>query len=171
LFCVITIGCQQKSAETGSEFEKTGSNKGQAYVVDEDSKPNILQIAMNSPDHKTLTAAVKAAEAENTLVNAGPLTVFAPTDAAFAKLPDGTIDNLLKPENKNKLVSIINGHATPANYKPDQLKQGTQIYLANGRYVQVEVKEGEKFVDGAKILGSVDASNGKVYVVDKVILP
>jgi uncharacterized surface protein with fasciclin (FAS1) repeats len=148
----------------------TGSNKGQAYVNDEGSKPNVLQIALSSPDHETLVAAVKAAGVENTLVNAGPLTVFAPNDDAFNKLPDGTISDLLKPENKTKLGSIITGHASPANYKPNQLKDGLQVYLANGRYVKVEVKNGEKYIDGAKILGSVDASNGIVYVVDKVLL-
>jgi uncharacterized surface protein with fasciclin (FAS1) repeats len=166
----LLIGCQSKSNQGSESAELSGSNKGQAYVQDEDSKPNILQIALQSPDHKTLVAAVKAAEAQNTLVNAGPLTVFAPNDAAFDKLPEGAINDLLKPENKNKLVSVINGHASPANYKPEQLKDGTQIYLANGRYVKVEVKDGKKYVDGAKILGSVDASNGRVYVVDKVLL-
>ena len=83
---------------------------GQAGVVDDVSKKNILQIAISSPDHTTLVAGVQAAELENVLVNPGPLTVFAPNNAAFDKLPEGTLDELLKPENKIKLGKIITGH-------------------------------------------------------------
>jgi uncharacterized surface protein with fasciclin (FAS1) repeats len=152
------------SAETGFDTH------GQAGVVDPDSKPNILQIAAGSADHSTLVAAVKAAELENVLVNPGPLTVFAPNNAAFDALPAGTVAELLKPANKSKLASIVTSHASPGTYAGDLLKDGTKIYLATGQYVDVEVRDGDTYVNGAKILATVDASNGVVHVVDKVFL-
>lgn len=155
-------------ADTG--LPDAASNKGQAYVVDENSDANILQVALGSPDHTTLVAAVQAAELENVLVNAGPLTVFAPTDAAFAELPDGTLDDLLKPENKSVLAKIVTSHAAPGKYLGDVLTGETQLYQATGHYVDVEVRDGDTYVNGAKILGTVEASNGVVHVVDKVFL-
>jgi uncharacterized surface protein with fasciclin (FAS1) repeats len=103
-------------------------------------------------------------------VNPGPLTVFAPTDDAFGALPEGTLDELLKPENKTKLAKIVTSHASPGTFYADQLKDGQKIYLATGQYVDVEINDEGTFVNGAKILGSVDASNGVVHVVDKVFL-
>lgn len=167
----LLVACKAKN-ESGS-VERAGmstSNHGQAGVMDEESKRNILQIARTSPDHKTLAAAIEAAGIQNVLVNAGPLTVFAPNDAAFKALPEGTVEDLLKPKNKQKLAKILTAHASPANLKTSQLTEGTQIYLATGQYVGVERKDGEIFVNGARILGTVDASNGWIHVVDKVFL-
>jgi len=91
--------------------------KGQASVADDGvSVKNILQVAISSPDHTTLVAAVQAAEIEHVLVNAGPLTVFAPTNDAFAALPEGTVENLLKPENKATLAEILTRHAAPGTF-------------------------------------------------------
>jgi uncharacterized surface protein with fasciclin (FAS1) repeats len=146
------------------------SNRGQAYVNDPNSRANILQIALGSEDHTTLVAAVKAAELENVLVNAGPLTVFAPTNAAFDKLPAGTLEELLKPENKQKLARIITSHAAPGTYAGSQLKDGMKLYQATGHYVDVVVNEEGTFVNGVQILATVDASNGVVHVVDEVFL-
>jgi len=161
----------QTDGNDGVDQETTfSSNHGQAGVVDPDSKKNILQIAAASPDHTTLAAAVVAAEMENILVNPGPLTVFAPTNAAFADLPEGTVEELLKPENKRTLAKIITSHASPGTFAGDLLKPGSQIYLATGQYVDVEERDGDTYVNGAKILGTVDASNGVVHVVDKVFL-
>lgn len=165
------------AAQTGAsatELSDAASNKGQAFVQDEGSKPNILQIALGSPDHSTLVAAVQAASLENVLVNQGPLTVFAPTNEAFAALPDGTVDDLLKPENKAALAKIVTSHAAPGKYSIDQLQQlmerGMQLYQATGHYVDIEVRDGDTYVNGAKILGTVDATNGVVHVVDQVFL-
>lgn len=167
----LAFSCKTKSQQgSGSSSAASASNHGQAGVVDEESKPNILQIARKSEDHKTLAAAIDAAGVQNVLVNAGPLTVFAPNDAAFDKLPEGTVENLLKPENKQKLAKIITSHASPASLKKAQLTEGRQVYLATGQYVDVEVKDGETYVNGAKVLGTVDASNGVIHVVDKVFL-
>jgi uncharacterized surface protein with fasciclin (FAS1) repeats len=154
----------------GADLPDVPSNRGQAGVVDEGSTPNILRVAMGSADHTTLVAAVQAASLENVLVNAGPLTVFAPTNAAFDALPEGTLEDLLKPENKTLLGKIVTSHAAPGKYTLDLLKDGDQVYQATGHYVDVEVREDGTYVNGAKILGSVLASNGVVHVVDKVFL-
>ena len=156
---------QQQDAD-----DLSSKTHGQAGVVDDQSKKNILQIAIGSPDHTTLVAAVQAAELENVLVNPGPLTVFAPTNAAFDKLPQGTLEDLLKPENKSKLGRIITSHAAPGTFQGDGLKDGMQLYMATGHYVDVEVKDGKTFVNGIEILATIDASNGVVHVVDEVFL-
>lgn len=165
------ISCTNKNQSTQNlNSSARSSNHGQAGIVDEESKPNILQIARKSPDHKTLAAAIEAAGIQNILVNAGPLTVFAPNDLAFEKLPDGTLDDLLKPENKQKLASILTSHASPASLKKHQLTEDRQIYLATGQYIDVEVKDGDTFVNGAKVLATIPASNGIIHVIDKVFL-
>lgn len=144
---------------------------GQDAINDPDSQPNILQVAANSPDHTTLAAAVGAAELTTVLANNGPLTVFAPTNAAFDDLPAGTVDNLLLPENKSALAEIITFHAAPGTYDVSALKDGKTIFVATGHNLKIEVKEDGTYVHGAKILGTVKASNGIVHVVDKVLLP
>ena len=157
------------------ETTSSASNKGQAYIEDESATPNALRIAMESPDHTTLVAAVEAAEVQNALVNVGPLTVFAPTNAAFDKLPEGTVEDLVKPENQSKLAYILTNHVAPSNYPVDMLlknvKKGRTLYMASGENVEVTQEGDDIFVGGAKILGTVKASNGWVHVVDSVILP
>ena len=147
------------------------NNKGQAFIEDDESTPNVLQIAMGSPDHSTLVAAVQATELENALVNAGPLMVFAPTNAAFDALPAGTVEDLLKPENKEALANILKYHVTPGNYSKDFLKKFKKLGQANNQNVPVETKGDDVYVGGAKIIASIPAGNGIVHVVDKVILP
>ncbi|WP_026452405.1 fasciclin domain-containing protein [Aequorivita capsosiphonis] len=147
------------------------AKQGQAFIEDDESKPNVLQIAIGSPDHSTLVAAVQAAGLENSLVNAGPLMVFAPTNAAFDALPAGTVEELLKPENKEKLASILKHHVTPGNYSKDFLKKFKKVGQAGGEDATVEVKGDDVYVGGAKIIASIPAGNGIVHVVDKVILP
>ncbi|MCR9264268.1 MAG: fasciclin domain-containing protein [Flavobacteriaceae bacterium] len=147
------------------------NNKGQAFIEDDESTPNVLQIAIGSSDHSTLVAAVQAAELENALVNAGPLMVFAPTNSAFDALPEGTVEDLLKPENKGALANILKYHVTPGNYSKDFLKNFKKLGQANDQNVPVEIKGDDVFVGGAKIIASIPAGNGIVHVVDKVILP
>src|SRR5690554_1476435 len=147
------------------------AKQGQAFIEDDESAPNVLQIAIGSPDHTTLVAAVQAAQLENALVNAGPLMVFAPTNEAFNALPSGTVEELLKPENKDKLAFILKNHVTPGNYSKDFLKKFKKLGQANNEDVTIEVKGDDVYVGGAKILASIPAGNGIVHVVDKVILP
>lgn len=164
------LACGNNGNNTNDRTAASGSNKGQAWVEDNESKPNILQIAKQSEDHTTLAKAIQAAEIQNVLVNAGPLTVFAPTNEAFEQLPDGTLEKLMKPENKSKLANILTSHASPASLSQKQLKDGMQVYLATGQYVQSKVKDGDLYIKDARVLGSVDASNGKIHVIDKVLL-
>lgn len=173
IFTFFVVACSGGGGEQSGSTEQDNfsTNHGQADVVDEQSQKNILQIAMASADHTTLVAAVKAAQLENVLVNPGPLTVFAPTNAAFEKLPAGAVEELLKPENKQKLYTILISHAAPGTFYVDKdLTDGSQIYQASGHYLDVEVKDGNTYVNGVKILASVDASNGVVHVIDEVFL-
>lgn len=176
-FAALVCSCKNENKETTTNSTdtvaetETAKKTGQAFIADDGSTPNVLQIAIGSPDHTTLVAAVQAAELENSLVNAGPLMVFAPTNEAFAALPEGTVENLLKPENKNALANILKYHVTPGNYSKDFLKRFKKLGQANNQSVKVEVKGDDVYIGGAKIIGSVKAGNGIVHVVDKVILP
>jgi len=147
------------------------SQKGQAFIDDDSSTPNVLQIAIDSPDHTTLVAAVQAASLENALVNAGPLMVFDPTNEAFDALPAGTVEDLLKPENKEKLATLLKNHVTAGNYDKNFLKKFKKLGQADDTNAIVEVKGDDVYVGGAKIIASIKAGNGIVHVVDKVILP
>jgi uncharacterized surface protein with fasciclin (FAS1) repeats len=173
LFFGLSCSKEPKAAADSSAASDDQNPKvqGQAFIEDDGSTPNVLNIAIGSEDHTTLVAAVQAADLENALVNAGPLMVFAPTNDAFAALPEGTVDNLLKPENKDDLANILKYHVTPGNYSKELIMKFKKLGQANDQNVAVEVKDGEVYVGGAKIIGSVKAGNGIVHVVDKVILP
>lgn len=160
--------CQPGGQATDNQA--VAGSRAPAIMDDPDSKPTVLRVAINSPDHTTLVAAVQAAELETVLSSPGPLTVFAPNNAAFEKLPAGTVEELLKPENKRRLANIVTSHASPGTFKGPLLKDGDKIYLATGQYVDVEERDGDTYVNGAKILGTVDAANGVVHVVDSVFL-
>lgn len=167
---------QKETGGTASEDVATENTPlGQASVVDKESDPNILQVAMGSKDHTTLVAAVQAAHIEHVLVNAGPLTVFAPTNAAFDKLPEGTVDNLLKPENVNDLATILTRHAAPGSYAIEDLKKearkGRKLYMATGDYFDVTMQGDDVYVNGVKVLKSIQTSNGIINIVDEVLLP
>lgn len=162
---------QKINTETDAVETTDTKNQGQAFIEGDVAKPNVLQIAMGSKDHTTLVAAVQAAQLENALVNAGPLMVFAPTNAAFDALPEGTVENLLKPENKNVLADILKYHVTPGNYSKEFLMKFKKLGQANNQYVQIEVINGEPMIGGAKIIASIPAGNGIVHVIDKVLLP
>ncbi|MFC5195635.1 fasciclin domain-containing protein [Bizionia hallyeonensis] len=177
-FCLsLFLGCKNENAEgTSVEADKpaateTTERTGQAFIEDDGSTPNVLQIAIGSPDHTTLVAAVQAAQLENALVNAGPLMVFAPTNEAFAALPAGTVEDLLKPENKDALANILKYHVTPGNYSKEFLTKFKKLGQANNQSLTVEVIDGEPMIGGAKILASIPAGNGIVHVIDKVLLP
>ena len=175
VFCLAVFICSCKENNTVNS-EVTSENPsetktGQAFIENDESTPNVLNIAMSSKDHTTLVAAIQAASLENALVNAGPLMVFAPTNEAFAALPAGTVENLLKPENKEALANILKYHVTPGNYSKEFLMKFKKLGQANNGYVQVEVIDGEPIIGGAKILASIPAGNGIVHVIDKVLLP
>lgn len=144
---------------------------GSATIEDDVSKRNVLQIAIASPDHSTLVAAVKAAELVNVLATVGPFTVFAPNNAAFEKLPAGTVEGLLKPEKKKDLSNILQYHVIAGGYDLEEFRDGQTIGVANGGKVTMGVKDGKVTVNGANILASVQGANGTVHVIDAVLLP
>jgi uncharacterized surface protein with fasciclin (FAS1) repeats len=131
----------------------------------------IVEVAVGAGSFNTLVAALKAAGLVEALSGQGPFTVFAPTDAAFAALPAGTVDTLLKPENKDKLVKILTYHVVAGDITSDKVKSG-QVKSLAGEMITVKVKDGKVKVNQAKVIqADVDASNGVIHVIDQVILP
>lgn len=155
---------------TTSEADNTPA-QGQANVVDDVSMKDVVKIAVGSPDHKTLVAALQAAGLVDVLANAGPFTVFAPTDAAFAKLPAGTVEGLLKPDKKDALTDILQYHVTTSAMKLEYFSDGQKLGMVNGGNTTITIKDGKYQVNGANIIATVPGSNGIVYVIDAVLLP
>lgn len=162
-------GAEQSSDGASSTEEAAGA--GQSAVPDDESARNVVQVAVASADHSTLVAAVKAGGLVDALSNVGPFTVFAPVNAAFDALPAGTVESLLKPENKSKLVDILEYHVYVGVIRPSIYQDGMQLNQVNGKNVQLGKNGSDMTVNGAKVLGSVEASNGIIYVIDKVLLP
>jgi uncharacterized surface protein with fasciclin (FAS1) repeats len=132
---------------------------------------NIVSIAVGSKDHTTLVAALKAADYVTAVSNPGPLTVFAPTNDAFAKLPAGTVETLVKPENVDKLKDILKYHVTTSVWTADKLTDGLDLAMANGAHATIHVKDGVITINDAKVIASIKASNGVVHVIDSVLTP
>lgn len=168
---LLILGCNTESQEqaAGDDLQGEAAGPGQAAVVDKVSEPNIVNVAVGSPDHTTLVAAVQAAGLVDALANAGPFTVFAPANSAFEKLPAGTVEELVKPENKSKLSNILLYHVTTTAYNVEGLRDGQRLGMADGNWATISIKEGATFINDAKIIGSAKASNGMVHVVDGVI--
>lgn len=162
-------GGQQEAATAAADSQTAGP--GQSAVVDDVSQKNVVGVAVASPDHTTLVTAVKAASLVDALSNAGPFTVFAPTNEAFAKLPAGTVEGLLKPESKDALQNILQYHVAVAVFKTENLHDGQILGMVNGDNVKITVKDGKVQINGANIIASVPASNGIVHVIDAVLLP
>lgn len=162
-------GSQQPAQTAAAETQPAGG--GQSNVKDDESAKDIVKVAAGSADHSTLVAAIQAASLVDALSNAGPFTVFAPTNEAFNKLPAGTIDNLLKPENKEQLRNILFYHVTPGVYLAESLKDGQNLGMVNSQNATVTVKDGKVQINGINIVGSVRASNGIIHVIDAVMLP
>ena len=165
------INNENKISTTDSDKIIAEGVNGQAFIEDSSEMNSVLHVAINSKDHSTLVLAVQSAELENSLVNAGPLTVFAPTNEAFDELPPNTVSSLLERENIDKLAFILKHHVTPGNYSKDFIKKFKKLGQASNENVPVEVKGDDVYIGGAKIIASVKASNGTVHIVDKVILP
>ena len=160
---------EEKTTNTEEAVSEVGP--GQSAVVDETSSPNIVQVAVGSKDHTTLVTAVKAAELVDALSNAGPFTVFAPTNAAFDKLPAGTVDGLLKPEKKADLTSVLEYHTYVGSLKTDYMQDGQEYEMVNGGKVKI-TKDGDKtFVNGSEIVASISTANGMIHVINDVLLP
>jgi uncharacterized surface protein with fasciclin (FAS1) repeats len=159
------------TTETGTSEQSAQPGAGQSAVVDPTSKPNIVQVASGSKDHSTLVTAVKAAELVDALSNAGPFTVFAPTNAAFDKLPAGTVEGLLKKEKKEDLQNILGYHTYVGSLKTEYMSDGQEFDMVYGGKVKI-TKQGDKtLVNGSEIVASIPTSNGIIHVIGDVLLP
>ena len=134
---------------------------------------NIVENAMGANNVTTLVAAVKAADLVKTLAEGGPFTVFAPTDSAFAKLPAGTVEMLVKPENKQQLTDILTYHVVSGAWKAEDLKEGEQmVKTVNGGELKITKKNGKVWVNNAMVeIANVISSNGVTHVIDAVLMP
>ena len=172
---MVLCQCEKPSSSSasGESDEPESPIAGQSAVADDVSQKDIVKVAVGSPDHTTLVTAVKAAELVDVLSNAGPFTVFAPTNAAFDKLPAGTVENLLKPENKDELSDILQYHVAIGGYQTRQAERRPDAQHGQQRQRQgLHREDGKVMLNGsATVIGTVQASNGIVHVVDGVILP
>lgn len=168
--------CNNAADKTTSETDNTAiettSAGGQENVQDDVSAKDIVKVAMSSKDHTTLVAAIKQADLVTSLSNAGPFTVFAPTNAAFDKLPAGTVDALMKPEKKEDLQDILQYHVSLAAMKAETFTDGQVLGMVNGDNVTINIKDGKVMLNNsATIIASIPASNGIIHVIDGVLLP
>src|SRR5437764_15337944 len=170
---VAPVSAQDKMPKSELSGEKTVMVGGAAMFPSK----NIIQNAVNSKDHTTLVAAVKAAGLVETLEGKGPFTVFAPTNAAFGKLPAGTVDTLVKPESKASLTKILTYHVVPGKLAASDLKDGMKLKTAEGEELTVKHDGSKVWIIDAKggqsmvTISNVNQSNGVIHVVDTVLMP
>ena len=170
---VAPVSAQDKMMKSEMSGEKTVMVGGAAMLPSK----NIVENAAKSKDHTTLVAAVKAAGLVDTLEGKGPFTVFAPTNAAFGKLPAGTVDNLVKPENKKTLTKILTYHVVPGKLEASDLSDGKKLRTVEGEELTVK-KSGESVMivdakggSATVTIPNVNQSNGVIHVVDAVLMP
>lgn len=168
---VFALGCDAKPPAPAPPAPAATAPAPKKLEVPRDPN-NIVSIAVGSKDHTTLVAALQAADYVASVSNPGPLTVFAPTNAAFDALPAGTVETLLKPENLDQLKNVIKYHATTSTYMPPDLKDGMVLGMANGGKVTIHVgADGKIKANDANVVASVRASNGAVHIIDAVLIP
>jgi uncharacterized surface protein with fasciclin (FAS1) repeats len=170
--------CDQPSPKGSATQPDPASAGSQTANAEQQAAPsvpadptNIVSIAAGSKDHTTLVAALKAADYIDSVSNSGPLTVFAPTNAAFDKLPKGTVEGLLKPEKQANLKEILKYHVTVSTYRQKDFHDGQVLSMADGAKATMHVKDGKVSINDANIIASIPASNGIVHVIDEVLLP
>lgn len=167
------VACNDSSIKTAENAApEVVAGGGQEAVKDDESAKDIVKVAIGSKDHTTLVAALKQADLVTSLSNAGPFTVFAPTNAAFDKLPAGTVEGLMKPEKKDDLQNILQYHVTLAAMKAESFTDGQVLGMVNGDNVTVSIKDGKVMLNNSAIIVvSIPASNGIIHVIDGVLLP
>jgi uncharacterized surface protein with fasciclin (FAS1) repeats len=164
--------CSSDSSTQSTESSTEAVAGGQENVKDDDSQQDVVKVAVGSKDHTTLVAALKQADLVTSLSNAGPFTVFAPTNAAFDKVDKATLDGLMTDAQKEALQDILQYHVTVSAIPTEQLQDGQSLGMVNGQNVTVSVKNGKIMLNNAAtIVASVRASNGWVHVIDGVLLP
>ncbi len=165
---------QESGSATTTEPKPAKVNLPKSTKVDRvTKKSNIVEVAVANGSFKTLVAAVKAAGLVDTLVGKGPFTVFAPNDAAFAKLPAGTVETLLKPENKSALVKLLTYHVVAGKIEAKDIKAGSVLVkTVDGGSIKVTSGSKGVVIDNSKVIAAdVKASNGVIHVIDTVLLP
>lgn len=170
----LVIGSCNNDKKTSGETKTDAATTtgGQETVKDDESQKDVVKIAVSSKDHTTLVAALKQADYVNDLSNAGPFTVFAPTNDAFNKLPAGTVEGLMKDDKKADLQNILEYHVAVGVYKAENMQDGQTINMANLDNITLSVKDGKVMVNGsANVVATIPASNGIIYVIDAVLLP
>ena len=161
-----------KTLVTGLAIALLAAVPSSTSVTAQSAAKDIVETAVAAGSFTTLTAALKAADLVGTLKGKGPFTVFAPTDAAFAKLPAGTVDDLLKPENKAKLTAILTYHVVPGNVMAAQAATLTSAKTVNGASLRVHAMGGKVMIDNATVTqADIATSNGVIHVIDTVVLP
>ena len=173
LSAVTVISCNdtETTAETTDSQTETTLG-GQSAVKDDESQKDVVKVAVGSPDHTTLVAALKQGELVDALSNAGPFTVFAPTNAAFDKVDKATLDNLMKDENKEQLQDILQYHVYVGILRPEMLIDGQTYNQVNGGNITISNKDGKIMVNNAaNVIATIPASNGIIHVIDAVLLP
>lgn len=169
LAAAVSIIAGNVNAQSKMMNHEKGVMVGGAMMV---NSKNIVENALNSKDHTTLVAAVKAAGLVETLSSTGPFTVFAPTNEAFDKLPAGTVDGLLKPEMQDKLKAVLTYHVVAGRYTSKDLKNGMKLKTVQGQEITITKKRQSWMVNNAKIeIADVLDSNGVTYVIDTVLMP
>jgi uncharacterized surface protein with fasciclin (FAS1) repeats len=162
----------KETSDTTTTETETVPGGGQSAVKDDESAKDVVKIAVGSADHTTLVAALKQADLVNSLSNAGPFTVFAPTNAAFDKVPKETLDNLMKDENKAQLQDILQYHVYVGSLKIEMMEDGQTFNQVNGGNITISKKDGKVMVNNsATVVASIPASNGIIHVIDGVLLP
>lgn len=173
---VLSVGCDKDGGDPNAggaaSASAAASTSAVAPTIAKTNAKTIVDVASGSADHTTLVAALKAADLVYVLASPGGVyTVFAPTNAAFDKLPKGTVDNLLKPENKGELKRILQHHAAVPSMQLSDFKDGQQLAMSDGTKVTFHVKDGKVMVNDANIVASITASNGIIHVIDAVLVP
>ena len=176
LSAILLLSCNNEASktaetpmvDTGKKVEAPAPAPAPAPVAPKD----IVDVAIGSPDHTTLVSALTAAGLVETLKGTGPYTVFAPTNAAFNALPKGTVEGLLKPENKAKLTKILTYHVVAGAVKAADLKDGQKVKTLQGEVLTVSIKDGKVKINGANVTAAdLTGSNGVIHVIDAVLMP
>ena len=176
LIAGLIFSCNQpaenKVDATDNAVQATTATGGQEAVQDDVSAKDVVKVAVSSKDHTTLVAALQQAELVTSLSNAGPFTVFAPTNDAFNKIPKETLDALMKDDKKEDLQNILQYHVTVAAMKAESFTDGQILGMVNGDNVTINIKDGKVMLNNsAVIVASIPASNGMIHVIDGVLLP
>lgn len=175
---MLAIACASSIMFMACNSNESGTADAMADSVKEEvmappaTPVDVVDVAIGSPDHTTLVAAVTAAGLVETLKGAGPFTIFAPTNAAFGALPAGTVDGLLKPESKDALTNILTYHVVSGSVKAADLQDGQKVKTLQGEELTVSIKDGKVMINGANVTAAdLMGSNGLVHVIDAVLMP